>query len=266
MKVYISADMEGVTGVSHWDEVDHAKPQYSYFQKQMSKEVAAACEGANAAGAERIYVKDAHYSARNIIPAYLPENVKIIRGWSGHPYSMVQGLNNDFDALMMVGYHSRAGSSGNPLAHTMSSAKVDEMILNDKPASELLLHGTIASKYQVPLVFVSGDFGICKEAKLINPLTITHSAMKGIGNSTISIQPELSRLKIKKKAEKSLSLDLKLCTWAHPKKFKLEIKYMKHVDAYKAAQYPGTMMLSPKRIVFENQDYDNIMRFVLFCV
>ena len=62
MKVYISADMEGVTGVAHWDEVDHNKPQYSYFQKQMSKEVAAACEGAILAGAKEIYVKDAHYS------------------------------------------------------------------------------------------------------------------------------------------------------------------------------------------------------------
>ena len=92
------------------------------------------------------------------------------------------------------------------------------------------------------------------------------TSLQGIGNSTISIQPDLSRLKIKKKAEKALSLDLKLCAWVHPKKFKLELKYMKHVDAYKAAQYPGAMMLSPKRVAFENKDYDNIMRFILFCV
>ena len=85
MKIYISADMEGITGVTHWDEVDHNKPPYSYFQEQMSKEVAAACEGANSAGAKEIFVKDAHYSARNIIPSFLPKNVKIIRGWSGHP-------------------------------------------------------------------------------------------------------------------------------------------------------------------------------------
>ena len=56
MKVYISADMEGITGVAHWDEVDHNKPPYSYFQEQMSKEVAAACEGANLAGAKEIFV------------------------------------------------------------------------------------------------------------------------------------------------------------------------------------------------------------------
>ena len=104
--------MEGVTGVSHWEEVDHNKSAYIQFQKQMSLEVAAACEGAIAAGAKEILVKDAHYSGRNILPSYLPKKAKIIRGWSGHPYSMLQEINSRFDALMLVGYHARAGSGG----------------------------------------------------------------------------------------------------------------------------------------------------------
>ena len=148
----------------------------------------------------------------------------------------------------------------------MSSAKLERISLNDRSASELLLHGTIASKYHVPLVFVSGDFSICKEVRIINPLTITHSTMHGVGDSTISLQPELSRLQIKKKVEKSLSLDLNLCVWAHPNKFKLEVRYMKHVDAYKASQFPNTVMLNAKSIVYETKDYDDIMRFILFCV
>ena len=114
MKVYISADMEGVTGVTNWEEVDHNKPAYTQFQKQMSLEVAAACEGAISAGAKEVLVKDAHYSGRNILPSYLPKRAKIIRGWSGHPYSMLQEINSGFDALMFLGYHSRAGSGGNP--------------------------------------------------------------------------------------------------------------------------------------------------------
>ena len=105
MKVYISADMEGITGVTNWEEVDHNKSAYSQFQKQMSLEVAAACEGAIRAGAKEIFVKDAHYSGRNILPSYLPKRVKIIRGWSGHPYSMFQEIDSSFDAIMLVGYH-----------------------------------------------------------------------------------------------------------------------------------------------------------------
>ena len=266
MKVYISADMEGVTGVTNWEEVDHNKPAYTQFQKQMSLEVAAACEGAISAGAKEVLVKDAHYSGRNILPEYLPKRAKIIRGWSGHPYSMLQEINSGFDALMVLGYHSRAGSGGNPLAHTMSSAKIERITLNDRQASELLLHGTIASKYHIPLTFVSGDSGICREVKEISINTVTHSTMRGVGDSTISLQPGLSINIIKRKSQESFDGDLRKCIWVYPSRFKLIIKYMKHVDAYKAAQYPGAKMLSPKSVSYDHRDYDNIMRFILFCV
>ena len=157
MKVYISADMEGITGVTHWDEVEHEKPSaYNQFQERMTEEVLAACNGAIDVGAKEIWVKDAHYSGRNILAEKLPANVRLIRGWSGHPYSMVQELDESFDALLMVGYHSMAGYGGNPLAHTMSSAKIDSIYINDQQASEFLLHGNIAAKLGVPLAFVSG--------------------------------------------------------------------------------------------------------------
>ena len=90
MKIYISADIEGVTGVTHWDETDLTKGEYNQFREQMTAEVVAACEGALEAGATEIWVKDAHDSARNIIAAKLPQAAKLIRGWSGHPFIMVQ--------------------------------------------------------------------------------------------------------------------------------------------------------------------------------
>ena len=78
--------MEGITGVTHWDEVDHNKPSaYTQFQERMTKEVVSACEGANDAGAKEIWVKDAHYSGRNILSEELPGNVKLIRGWVAIP-------------------------------------------------------------------------------------------------------------------------------------------------------------------------------------
>ena len=163
MKIYISADMEGITGVTHWNEVDPEKPDYAQFQKRMTEEVVSACRGALDAGAEKILVKDAHYTGRNILPADLPEEAELIRGWSGHPYSMVQELDGTFDALMMVGFHSRAGSGGNPLSHTWSSGKIERMFINGKEASEFLLHGYIGAKHGVPIAFVSGDKELCRE-------------------------------------------------------------------------------------------------------
>ena len=179
---------------------------------------------------------------------------------------MFQEIDSSFDAIMLVGYHAKAGSGGNPLAHTMSSSKIERIYLNDRAASELLLHGTIASKFRVPIIFVSGDSIICKEIENISPNTITHSTMQGVGDSTISIHPDLSLNIIKKKSEASFKGDLNKCVWAHPKKFKLIINYMKQADAYKAAQYPNARLVDSKSVSYENQNYENIMRFILFCV
>ena len=267
MKVYISADMEGITGVTHWDEVDHNKPAvYTQFQERMTKEVAAVCDGALEAGAKEIWVKDAHYSGRNILSEDLPKNVKLIRGWSGHPYSMVQELDESFDALMMVGYHSMAGKGGNPLAHTLSSSKLDSVFINEQQTSEFFLHGNIAAKHGVPLVFVSGDAGLCEEVKDVSPNTTTHATMVGVGDSTINIQPETSRKAIREKVKLILSSNLKKCIWAHPDSFSLEVRFIKQQLAYRASHYPGATLLDAKTVTFEASDFDDIMRFMLFTV
>jgi D-amino peptidase len=266
MKIYISADMEGITGVTHWDEVDHNKSSYGQFQKQMSLEVAAACEGALEAGAKEIWVKDAHYSGRNILAEILPKGVKLIRGWSGHPYSMVQELDDSFDALMMVGYHSRAGQGGNPLAHTLSSSKLDSITINDRQTSEFFLHGNIAAKHGVPLVFLSGDVGLCEEVLEVSPGTTTVATMVGVGDSTISIQPQESLEAIKTKVKSALSGELSNCLWDHPKSFVVHIRFNKQQLAYRASHYPGAALFDPKTIAFTTKEYDEVMQLILFVV
>ena len=179
---------------------------------------------------------------------------------------MVQELDDSFDALIMVGYHSRAGSGGNPLAHTLSGSKIERMIINDREASEFLLHGTVAAKYGVPLAFLSGDVGLCEEVSKVSPNTHTHATMLGVGDSTISMNPEESRFQIKEKVTAALNRDLASCIWVLPKRFEIKIRYMKHAAAYRASHYPGAAAVDSKSVRFADRDYDNIMRFILFCV
>ena len=96
MKVFLSADMEGTCGIVSWPETERSSPfDYSPMQKQMTREVAAACRGALNAGVEEILVKDAHDSARNLDPAGLPRGIRMNRSWSGDLLSMMSGLNQD---------------------------------------------------------------------------------------------------------------------------------------------------------------------------
>jgi D-amino peptidase len=264
MKVYISADIEGITGIANWDEANKTKPDYQKYSKQMTEEVKAACEGAINGGAEDIFIKDAHGSGRNIIADDLPQNIRLIRGWSGHPFSMVQGLDESFDALIFIGYHSCGSSGANPMSHTMSSVTYNYIKLNEKLASEFLIFGYAAATVGVPLVFLSGDEGICKEAHIINKNIRTVAVNKGNGNSVISIHPRLAIKKIKEGVESALREDINKCKIDLPKHFKMELSFKDHAQAFKISFYPGVRQISSTNIVFESENYFEVLRMFSF--
>lgn len=222
MKVYISADIEGVTGVTHWDETDLDKAVSAGACEQMTAEVVAACEGALESGAGEILVKDAHDSGRNIIASKLPRAARLIRGWEPHPFMMMQGLDETFDAAAFIGYHSRAGANTNPLAHTMTTA-CTRITVNGFEASEFLINTYTAAMLKVPVIFVSGDQGLCAEAAGLNPAMGAVAVKEGVGDSTISIHPELATARIKAGMAKALKGDLSKCRVALPEHFSMEI-------------------------------------------
>lgn len=266
MKVFITADIEGVTGATHGEETDKKKTVvYKEFREQMTAEVAAACEGALEAGASEVWVKDAHWTARNIIPSKLPEQVRLVRGWSGHPFSMVQELDETFHAVVMIGYHSRGGSDASPLAHTMSG-RLAHIKINDRFASEFLLHAYAAATVGVPVVFVSGDEGLCREVPALNPNIATNAVMRGVGNSTVSIHPDRAVKQIREGVEQALKGDVARCRLGLPDHFAVEIRYKRHTEAYRASFFPGAQLSEPHAIRYETDDYLNVLRLLLFTV
>jgi D-amino peptidase len=263
MKVFISADIEGITGATHDDETDARKPDYAEFREQMTAEVNAACEGARAAGAEEIWVKDAHDTGRNLLAAKLPRDIRLVRGWSGHPLSMIQELDASFAAVLMIGYHSRAGIPGSPLAHTMSDA-VTYIKINDRFASEFLLHAYAAASFGVPVAFVSGDQGLCEEVSSVNPAIGVVAVKHGVGNSVVSIHPAVAVDKIRGGVEASLRSDRSRHLISLPDRFTLEIRYREHGRAYRAGFYPGAQPLDPFTVTFAHVHYMDVMRTLLF--
>ena len=263
MKVYISADIEGVTGASHWDETDKLKPDYNEFREQMTAEVSAACEGALQAGSTEIWVKDAHGTARNLKASRLPRETRLIRGWSGHPFSMVQELDESFDALLMIGYHSRAGSAANPLAHTFSG-NIARLKINGHSASELQIYAFAAALVNVPLVFVSGDQGICDEAASLIPNIATLAVKQGTGNATINIHPHLAVEKIRDSVLAALQQDVTKCRLPMPEHFTVDITYKEHAMARKASFFPGAVATQSHTIQFDTDDYFEVLRLFAF--
>ena len=264
MKVFISVDIEGVNGVCNWAETETDKRDYEQFRAQLQKEVNAACEGAIAAGATEILIKDAHDSARNLKIDDLPECTKLLRGWVGTPCSMMAGLDETFDAVMFVGYHSPSRSNGNPLSHTMNTTRVQHVKINGVIASEFTINSLYAAYLNVPVAFLSGDLNLTKQVKEINENIVTVATKEGMGAAVLSKHPNVTNKEIREQAELALKKDLSKNVVYMPKDFDIEIQYRNHMFAYNASFYPGCKLLGSDKVIYHANNYYDVAVMLKF--
>ncbi len=260
MKLFISADLEGTTGITLWDETENGHSRYAYFQQQMTKEVAAACQGALNAGCTDILVKDAHDSACNLIPSMLPEETRIFRGWGSDILSMMAGLEKDYDGVFFTGYHSGAGMDTNPLSHTMNTRN-NYVKINGRIAPELMINSLTAAYLGVPVRLVTGDKGLCDWMKAINPNIETVAVSEGRGRGSISIHPNKALRLIQEAAERAVKKNGADCMFPLPEHFKIEISFKDHFRA-KGASYPGVIQTGPAAVAYEADDWMDVLRML----
>jgi len=161
MKLYILADMEGISGIQIWDQVKKNSPEYEEGRRLMMADINAAVEAALEAGANHIVVCDTHGAGlqirlREMNPAALYE-----RPNRGRP---MPSLDESFDGVILLGHHAMAGTLDGFLDHTMSSASWFEYRLNGKPMGEIGIEAAWAGHYKVPVIAVTGDEAACREA------------------------------------------------------------------------------------------------------
>ncbi|MEV7960388.1 M55 family metallopeptidase [Streptomyces sp. NPDC088141] len=161
MRIYISADMEGVTGLVDADDVQPGGRDYERGRLMMAEDVDAAVRGAVAAGATEITVNDAHGPMRNLLPESLHPAVRLIRGKPKH-MGMLEGLTPEHDAVICVGYHSRAGALG-VLSHSFMGHEIEDMWLDSRPVGEIGLTHATAAAIGVPVTVLTGDDCACTE-------------------------------------------------------------------------------------------------------
>ena len=262
-KLYISADIEGVCGIADWIETEIGEAQGAYFRAEMTREVAVACEAAVEKGVKDILVKDAHGSGRSIDPSVLPREARLLRSWTKDPFVMMAGLDASFGGAFMIGYHSAAGTDGNPLAHTMETNNVAVRI-NGELASEFLINAYIAAYVGVPVMLLAGDAALCATAARVNPNIRTVAVSEGRGNASISIHPALALERITEAATRALSADPRSMLIELPAAFKVSIFYKQHWMAAKASYYPGATRIGAHEVGFESADWAAVMAFLFF--
>ncbi len=264
LKVFISVDMEGVCGVVHWEDVSRDGKDYGLFRKLMTEETNAAIEGALAAGATEIVVRDSHGSARNILPDLLNPKADLIRDWANSPFSMMEGIDETFDAVILIGYHARANTPNATLDHTMSSSSVYDVTLNGKKMPEAGINAFIAGNYGVPVALVSGDKAICEQVKELFGVVETVAVKEGIGNAARMLHPKKAQELIKNKTTEALNRlsDFKPFTFTPP--YTMAITFRNEERAEIAAWLPGAKRETSTTVSFTSSDWMDVMRFFMF--
>jgi D-amino peptidase len=167
MRILISADMEGVTGVTCPEDVRPGSARWEYFRVMLTGDVNAAVDGFFAAGADEVLVNEAHANKRNLLLGDLDRRAVAIIG-THKIFGMMEGIESGVDAVAFVGYHAGAGEQG-VLSHTYLGTTVLGVRVNGVPASEGRMNAMLAAEFGVPVVLVTGDDLTCADAETWAP-------------------------------------------------------------------------------------------------
>lgn len=165
LKIYISADMEGVVGVVTSQQLGPGGFEYERFREYMTAEVNAAIDAARAAGATEFVVSDSHGNGQNLLIDRLPDDVTVYRSWT-RELAMMAGIDETFDGVIFLGYHASVNNTRGVQAHTMSGA-VTALRLNGITMTEGGINAAIAGHFGVPIILVSGDDAAVAENQVI---------------------------------------------------------------------------------------------------
>jgi len=255
LKVYISVDMEGITGVVHGDQTG-AGPDYAMARKWMTEDVNAAIQGALDAGATEIIVNDSHGDMRNILLSDLNPAATLITG-SPKPLGMMQGIDATVDAAMFIGYHAKAGTMDGVLDHTISGGTVYSVKINGIEMPELGINALAAGYFNVPVVLVTGDKAVCEQTKeILGDKVVTVAVKEGIGRyaaKTLSLEKSHQLIHQQAKAALEKRKDIKPYKLSTPYRF--ELTYLRSSQADNAMLIPGVKRINPRAVQIESDDY-----------
>ena len=256
LKVFISVDMEGIAGVVHSDQTSSSGNDYNLARKWMTEEVNAAIKGALEAGATEIVVNDSHGSMRNIIASELNPAAQLITG-SPKPLSMMQGIDETYDAVIFIGYHARAGTEDGVLDHTISGGTVSSIKVNNIEMGEAELNALIAGWYNVPVVLIVGDSTVCNQARKILGDELEVAPVKeAVGRyAAKSFTPKKAQDLIQQKTKVALEKVNKMILYKLDPPFRFELDFLRSYMADAAELIPGVERTGGRTVQFETEDY-----------
>lgn len=264
VRIYISADMEGVVGVVTGEQLGPQGFEYARFREFMTQEVNAAIEGAMAGGATHIVIGDSHGNGQNLLIEKLPRNVWVVRSWP-RPLGMMQGIDETFAGAMFIGYHTGTTNLQGVRAHTLSSARLTDVRLKGVSVSEAGLNAAIAGHFNVPIIMVSGDDAVVKEttALLGNIEGAIVKYASGF-HSAKTMTPDAAYLLIKEKAQRAVRRIREFKPYKLTGPIELEVRFKNYRPAEVLSYLSIIERPDAHSIRFVGKDIIEVSKFLTF--
>jgi D-amino peptidase len=253
-RVLIVADMEGLTGAVTSEQLGPEGFEYERFRHIMTAEVLAAMDGARAAGAREFVVADSHGNGQNLLIEEFPEDVRIIRSWP-RPLGMLQGVDQNIDGVIFIGFHSGTTNPDGVRAHTMSSANLTDLRIGDNSVSEAVWGAAIAGHYGVPVLMLSGDDAIAAEAQRFLPdleVAIVKRALSF--HSADTLTPAAGQRLIREMAERAVRRIDEIEPYRVPTPVRVTVSFKHYQPSQVLALLPMFGRLDAHSISFEADD------------
>jgi D-amino peptidase len=261
LKVYISADMEGVAGLTANSQFAEGGRDYPIARRLMVAEVNAAIAGAYDAGATEVVVNDAHGSEMNIVPDELDQRASLITG-SPKPFGMMEGIDRGFAAAIFIGYHARSSTAAAVMDHSFSG-NLKSIRINGREVGEFGLNAALAGFYNVPVVFVSGDAALTREAEQFSPEIVTVAVKEAIGTTAaVTLHPTVARERIRAGVAQAIQRRRDVPAGRDAGRILLQVELLRASQADLAIRIPGVERESPRVVRFDARDIVSAYRMV----
>jgi len=264
LKVYISADMEGLVGTVTSDQLGPSGFEYQFFREIMTAEVNTAIAAARAAGATEFLVSDSHGNGENLLMDRLPQDIQLVRSWP-RPLMMMEGIDETFDAAILIGYHASTSNPRGVRAHTMSSANLTALKLNGVDMPEAGVSAAIAGMYGVPVIMLSGDDAIVEEAtELLGDLEGAVVKWSYGFHSARTLMPEAANAIIRDKVTAAFARLSDFAPYRIDGPVTLDITFKNYMPAEVMAYLPSVERVDSHTIRWVGADMREVSMFIEF--
>lgn len=263
MRVLISADMEGIAGVVEYDDVRPGTVSYERCRRLLTDEVSAAVRGVLAADPQAdVLVADAHGDFRNILPDGLHRRARLVRG-RPRRHCQLAGLERGVDAVILVGYHAKAGTEHGVLAHTVAGTVIFDVRCDGRSLGEIGLNVAYAAAHGVPTVLVTGDDVTAVEARDVSPGIHTVAVKEALGGwAAASLHPEEACARIEAAVPEALAARGALRPLRFDGPVSLEIDLVRPVMGEPVLLVPGMERCGDRGVRYAAPDFETAYRVV----